>query len=171
MFYYYISSLRDFKDRLFKPFTNVVIALVAVTVFSSFFVMGSPTQQRDRRFDNNRVSDLQYLQSEIIVFWQNKEVLPNTLSELESDIRGVRLPSDPETGEQYSYRVLGVETFELCATFGTDSDADDLQASSPFPYYQADWSHGIGEVCFERVIDKDFYNDDNFILPKPVRLR
>lgn len=170
VFYYYISSLRDFKDKLFKPFTNVVIALVVVAVFSSFFVIGSPAQQRDRRFDNNRVSDLQYIQSEIIVFWQNKEVLPSTLSELESDIRGVRLPNDPETGKQYSYKVLGTETFELCATFGTDSDIDASQIRSPYPYYQADWSHGVGEFCFERIIDRDFFEDDNLGFPKPVRL-
>lgn len=170
VFYYYFSSLRDFKGKWLKPFTNTAIAIVSVAVLGSFFVIGSPVDQRERRFDDKRVSDLQYLQSEIIVFWQNKDVLPSTLSELESDIRGVRLPSDPETGEQYSYKVLGTETFELCATFSTDSDADASQIRSPYPYYQADWGHEIGEVCFERVIDKDFYNDDNFILPKPVRL-
>ena len=146
-----------------------MIALVVVTVFSSFFVIGSPVEQRERRFDNKRVSDLQYLQSEIIVFWQSKEVLPSVLSELESDIRGVRLPSDPETGEQYSYKVLGTETFELCATFGTDLDINASQVRSPSPYYQADWSHGVGEVCFERIIDGDFFDDD-LIFPKPTRL-
>jgi len=169
VFYYYFLSLRNFKDKWLKLFTNAVIFIVSVTVLGSFFVMGSPATQRERRLDERRAIDLQYLQSEIIVFWQNKDVLPATLDELENDIRGVRIPVDPETSEPYKYNVLDTETFELCGTFRTEFDADQTKERQIYPYY-VDWSHGVGEFCFERVIDKEFYDSGEVFIPKPVAL-
>ena len=101
--------------------------------------------------------------------WQNKDNLPETLQELESDIRGIRVPVDPETGSQYGYNVLGELTFELCGTFSTDSKDTVVPVRSKFPGVDVGWDHGPGEVCFERTIDEDFFNDENQIIPIPIR--
>ena len=169
VFYYYLSGLRKRGEGVSKIFVYGVISVVAVSVLVSFFVVGSPTVQRDRRFDERRISDLQFIQSETIVFWQNKERLPESLSELESDIRGIRVPVDPETGEEYGYSVLGDETFELCATFATESGGGAATSRSRFPGFDVGFDHGIGTVCFEREIDRDFFDNENPIFPKPVR--
>lgn len=163
VFYYYLSGLRKQKDKFMKIFRYGVIAIVSVSVLMSFFVVGSPAEQKNRRLDTKRVSDLQYLQSEIVNFWQGKDRLPDGLSELEDDLRGIRIPLDPETGTQYAYNIVGEEVFELCATFGTDSDGSSVEPLY-YPYSDGSWEHGIGRVCFERTIDPDFFED----MPKPV---
>lgn len=151
-------------------FGYLVIGVVVVVIIAGFFIIGSPQEERLRRFDEARVSDLQFLQSEIISYWQNKEELPGELSLLEDDIRGVQIPQDPETDDAYEYQVKGPETFELCAVFNRPSlEAEEFGLDRPMPikapglvpkpYYleQQNWHHEAGRVCFERTIDKDFY--------------
>ena len=123
-------------------------------------------------FDEQRISDLQSMQSEIIIFWQSKDRLPETLNELGDDIRGVIIPTDPETKEKYTYRVLGDTTFELCAIFNIDSNSDvGLRGVRPHkPQYQENWEHGAGTTCFKRHIDKELYNKNNPSLPRQFML-
>lgn len=168
VFYYYLSGLRKRSGGAMRIFVYSVVSVVTVSVLASFFVVGSPTVQRDRRLDDRRVSDLQFIQSETILFWQNKARLPESLSELESDIRGIRVPVDPETGGKYGYSVLGAETFELCGTFATDSEGGATPSRSKFPGINVGFDHGAGTVCFERVIDKDFFNSEKPIVPRPI---
>ena len=160
VFYYYLQDLRKNTSKT-KPFVCVVIGVVAAAVIAGFFVVGSPQKERLLRFDNRRVSDLQYLQSEILYFWQSKTRLPETLAELEDDIRGVRAPSDPETGAPYTYEVRGTETFALCAVFAKENKASGLSSAlKPVPYERAvseNWEHGAGSFCFERTIDPELY--------------
>jgi len=165
IFYYYLSGLRGGRDEFMKFFKYGVISVVSVAVLASFFVVGSPSEQKNRRLDDRRVSDLQYIQSEIVSFWQGKDRLPDELSELEDDLRGVVVPTDPETGEGYVYNILGDESFELCATFSTDSEGRTSEAFY-YPYGSGNWDHGTGRVCFERTIDPDFYED----AVKPIAL-
>jgi hypothetical protein len=81
--------------------------------------MGSPKEQRAWRLDDKRVGDLQNLQSQIINYWQQKEKLPTSLSELSNPIMGYSLPVDPEfeKGNKYEYILVDKMNFELCATF------------------------------------------------------
>jgi len=169
VFYYYLSGLRGSKPKNLKAFSYGVISVVVISVLVSFFVVGSPTEQRDRRLDERRISDLQFIQSETIIFWQNKDLLPERLGDLDSDIRGIRVPVDPETGAPYVYNILGDKTFELCGTFSIDSQGSTVPTRSKFPGIDVGWEHGVGETCFERTIDEDFFDDENIIIPIPVR--
>lgn len=154
-----------------KYFIYAIIFIVAVSIVSGFFIVGSPQEERLRKFDEQRISDLQFLQSEILNFWQAKEKLPATLLEIRDDIRGISVPNDPQTGGKYTYLVKGTETFELCAVFARPSigtQAENIAKpvmprGEPFLGGQ-NWEHGAGEVCFERTIDKDFYK-----IKAPVR--
>src|SRR3989344_6217490 len=143
-----------------KLFIYGVIAVVAVAIIAGFFIVGSPFEERIRRFDDRRVSDLQNIQSEIINYWVSKEALPRALSDIRDDIRGIVIPKDPETGAEYEYAVRGNLAFALCATFSRRSETTD--SSTPKPaldqYYRGEnWEHGEGRVCFERTIDPDIY--------------
>ena len=127
------------------------------------FVVGSPAKQRDARLDQNRVSDLQTIQSSLIDYWRDKEVLPDTLGALEDDIIGYRNPSDPESGEAYEYSATDELSFQLCATFATESDGSSKDVYAvpmmyDFGYMGGDfdvWSHAEGRVCFDRTIDPE----------------
>jgi hypothetical protein len=149
-----------------KFFTYTVIGIVAVAVIAGFFVVGSPKEERMRRFDGERVAHLQQLQWNIIEYWQSKGKLPAKLADLNDPTRGVIVPSDPETGESYGYEIKKPETFNLCATFQTETISENVSSriAKPIPaepfggIRDGDvWTHSAGRVCFDRTIDKDFF--------------
>lgn len=150
-----------------KFFTYTVIGIVAIAVIAGFFVVGSPKEERMRRFDEQRVAHLQQLQWNIIEYWQSKGKLPTDLAALNDPTRGVIVPTDPETGNPYDYKIKTPEAFELCAIFATaTSDIGSPQmmtkpipAEPPFGGVRGGdvWTHSSGSVCFDRTIDKDFF--------------
>lgn len=169
VFGYYIWDLKR-KDRetskLPKRLAWTVSSIVLASILLGFFIIGTPSVQRDRRFDQERLSDLQMMQSEIVNYWDLKDVLPQALDDLENSISGYKVQKDPETGESYEYRVISDLTFELCATFKRPSN-DSGVVSIPLEadYYRAfsspyNWEHEAGRTCFERTIDPDLYNSE-----------
>jgi type II secretory pathway pseudopilin PulG len=141
----------------------VILAMIA----ASLFVVGSPSSQRDARLDQERISDLQSIQNALVNFYRDKDLLPESLVEIEDDIIGYRNPTDPETQIQYSYSKMEDLSFSLCAIFKTESAG---MSSPNRVYYEFGplggnfdvWDHGTGEVCFERTIDPDRINDKAF---------
>lgn len=145
-----------------KYFIYTIIGIVFVSVVAGFFIVGSPQKERMRRFDEKRIQDLQFLQSEILNYWLNKGNLPLTIEDLSDDIRGVVIPKDPESGSNYEYTRKTDEIFILCADFILSSFIRSESNLKPrFPvgisYEQQNWEHGVGRTCFERKIDKELY--------------
>ena len=167
VFGYYVWDIRKgaggSKARIITWLTSLV---VLASIVGGFFVIGSPSVQRDRRFDERRVNDLQIIQNEVVNYWTQKGRLPTALADLKNSISGFVPPTDPQTGSDYSYRVNGSLKFELCAIFKTDGkDYYQNQAlpKSVRPYdgpYQQNWDHSSGRVCFERTIDPDLYRKE-----------
>lgn len=167
VFFYYFQELRSWakiSDMTRKIFIYAIIAVVAVSVAAGFFIVGSPQQERSRRFDDQRVSDLQIIQGQIVYYWQNKEKLPATLNDLKDPISGFNPAKDPETGADYAYNVSGDLEFSLCANFNQSSSEGVAPIELPtYPpqYYpklaDSNWEHGSGNVCFERKIDPELY--------------
>ncbi|KKS43817.1 hypothetical protein A2567_02280 [Candidatus Azambacteria bacterium RIFOXYD1_FULL_42_11] len=175
VFFYYFWELRGWatrstssglkiSDSARKIFIYAVIAIVALAVIAGFFVVGSPQSERLRRFDDQKVSDLQIIQGQIIYYWQNKEKLPGKLDDLKDPISGFNPAKDPQTGADYIYEVKGKLEFSLCADFNLPS----LESGKPsielptyppqyYPRSDSNWNHGTGYVCFERKIDPELY--------------
>jgi hypothetical protein len=138
--------------------------LVLLSIVSGFFIIGSPAQVRLQRFDSQKVTDLQNIQWQIINYYQTKGALPANLDALKDPISNNMIPQDPQTNADYVYRVTTAPySFELCATFNTDSTRDLSNPSIARPY-PADmgvegenWSHAVGEKCFSRTIDPERY--------------
>lgn len=143
--------------------------VVVCTIAAGFFIMGSPNQIRTYRLDDERVSNLQEMQSQVVNFWQLKEKLPTVISDLNDPISNYTTPLDPVTRKPYTYSTTGSLSFKLCATFGAES-----QANSAYQYRSVPvavpgvgvtgkdlendtWQHGAGEVCFTRTIDPQRY--------------
>ena len=158
-FGYYFYDLKgkwEREPKLAKGAGWLVSLIVVVSIVSGFFIIGSPQSQRDVRFDQQRVRDLQNIQGQLVVFWQQKETLPRNLKQLEDPLIGFITPNDPKTDEPYLYRVLGDMKFELCGVFTTESISDErIKIAFEFGFTDANWNHGIGEVCFERTIDPE----------------
>jgi len=170
VFGYYIWELRR-KDsgtsKLPKILAWKLAIVVVVSIVAGFFIIGTPQEQRVRRFDEQRVSDLQSLQNQIVNYWIQKESLPSNLNLLEDSISGFFVSKDPETQADYEYNITGTLSFELCAVFKTSSK--DLgvtykgsRVSSIVPMYygpsfQQNWDHEAERTCFARTIDPELY--------------
>jgi len=178
VFFYYFWELKSWakiSEPVKKIFIYAIIAIVALTVAAGFFIVGSPQSERLRRFDDQRVSDLQIIQGQIIYYWQNKEKLPVKLNDLKDPISGFAPAKDPQTGADYVYNVKGELEFSLCANFNLSS----LESGKPsielptyelpiyppqyYPRGDSNWEHAAGYACFERIIDPELYK------PRPLK--
>ncbi len=159
--------------------------VVLITIIAGFMAVGSPTKQRNLRFDSQRVSDLTTIQWQIINYWQQKGRIPSDLFLLEDSINGYIVPTDPQTKKPYEYipsSLLGMgnsilvgtknlpPNFSLCATFALATQDDKNRGGGvSYPTMAVDsgyggfidggdnWKHGEGRTCFTRTIDPDKY--------------
>lgn len=168
VFMHYLADIWGYWEKNPSYIRSIGIAvavLIAGTVASGFFIIGSPAQVRMYRFDEQKISDLQTIQAQIINYWQHKDALPTELVNLNDTINGITIPVDSQTGAPYKYAIVNGHTFELCATFNsvTQSDSPDLsQPVVPAPangsmYLSDSWVHTAGYTCFARTIDPQRY--------------
>ena len=169
-FMHFLADLWGYWDREKARARMVnwgVGALVLVTIIAGFFIIGTPQEIRAQKQDAVRVQDLQNIQWQVVNYWQQKEKLPVSLSELADPISNMGLPIDPKTGGSYEYSVTGAMKFRLCATFSAEGGANAGQtrpmAISVEPLIgggkgsEDNWQHGAGRVCFDRTIDPERY--------------
>lgn len=157
VFGYYLMSLKGYWDSRKKASQTVgwIMGLIVLgSLICGFVLVGSPSEQRDIRLDRERISDLQSIQWEVVNYWQDKEELPQALTDLEDSIAWFEVPHDPETGEEYTYRITGERAFELCAVFARETEDEHTREFRSFDSHE-NWTHGAGEHCFDRTIDPD----------------
>lgn len=130
-----------------------IVVVVVAAVVAAFFVLESPAEERRRRLDEQRVADLQALANSVDAYWSREDVLPADLGTLDG-WEGFDAPRhDPVTDAPYEYRVTGDSTFELCATFATDTP--DHETRRPvWPHQGRFWHHPAGDHCFELEAEK-----------------
>jgi hypothetical protein len=165
VFSYYLYELKKQTgnaDSRPKIFAFVVSVIVLITLIGGLASAGSPFNERLKRFDDRRTQDLHSIQSQITYYWQRKGALPETLNDLNDPLSSYIVPKDPQTNEQYEYRRISENSFELCAEFSTSSrsDANDrgMRNSYPVDYYgDQSFTHDAGRTCFERSIDPSLY--------------
>lgn len=127
-------------------FMMTATVAVVVALLAGLGVIGSPGQARLQRLDDERISDLQMISSNIDSYRKAHAGLPDKLDQLvrpgTGEIYGPRM-TDPETKAPYEYNRLSVDTYELCAQFQT-TRSKDVNAGS----YNAFWNHGPVRTCF-----------------------
>lgn len=175
-FLHFLADLKGYWDTN-RKLSGVIAAAVGVLVLSSiiasYFVIGSPTHIRDLRSDSQRVGDLSSIQSQILSYYQQKRVLPQTLADVSDPLMYYTVPSDPETKSAYEYSTDHKLSFTLCADFKTDSPdtagkgdypygiggavATDIAYPSSYGLSASDtvWTHAAGHTCFTRSIDPE----------------
>jgi len=154
---YYILDARGYwksheeKSKLFGALSTVVVIAVLVL---GFFQTNTPAQVREMRLDEQQVTALQDIEWRIEEYYRVEGTLPETIETLYG---GLSVPMSPENREAYEYVVLDSSSFELCATFVQESSSQ-LRATQPVMMDTAKnvytWDHGVGKVCFKRVVEK-----------------
>jgi hypothetical protein len=158
VFLYYFISLKlspnDASEKgLHRNFCIGASALVLIAIVWGIVLAGSPMTERERKFDDRRVQDLQSIQSEIsnIAYGVNAtapsvtqpnvpvDPVPATLQDVVTKAV-YQKPTivDPETGVPYEYTVTNSTQYQLCATFSFVRNQT----------YDIFWNHPAGNHCF-----------------------
>ena len=155
VFGYYIWDLKrqDFKSNKPRSIAWISGLIVLATDAIGFWMVGTPATQRDRRFDETRVNDLQTIENSVTNYWVSNRKLPVSFSDLGNN------PIDPQSRAPYEYVVQDKLSYKLCATFKTsvkNSVKAMPQIYPPGPYNES-WDHQAGRVCFTRTINPSLY--------------
>lgn len=157
-FWYFILDIRGYwqeRENTSKIVGGGVLLVVIATIVTGFFIMGSPADQREVRFDQEQIQDLSMIQHQVVSYWQENGQLPATLEALESNITGFQIPTAPEGRSEYEYERLNELSFTLCATFAQASGT--YAESMAYENYgirgSSSWKYEAGEHCFDRTID------------------
>ncbi len=152
------------KPQYARSVNYSVGALIILTIAAGFLILGSPQTQRLYRLDDQRVQDLQSIQSQIVYNYQQKQKLITDLSQLNDSLSYYVVPVDPSTKASYTFTPKTALSFDLCAEFATAGRPGATDASTPVqPYGRAgdNWQHAAGHVCFTRTIDPELYPPTN----------
>lgn len=152
----------SFSPKFF--FVSGVTLVVMAAVIAGLVLAGSPAQERMRRADEQRLSDLQQIKYALDLYWARSHQLPDSLETLAKSpdiyLQHIR---DPKTGDLYEllYDVGGPDignpsptpTYQLCATFETadHSGQDQIKNITVVGF----WQHEIGRTCYALTIDNN----------------
>lgn len=182
LFVYFVHQLtyeNEYSKKSVKVFEWVSALVFGLVVVFGFIMMGSPAKQRQIRFDDQRVNDLQTIQWQVINYYQQYGNLPADLVKLADPLSSSSLPIDPSMDplKQYEYLTNPKDKneFSLCAVFDLSTDEANKYKESygGGSYYEAklgdavavssrpwtgdvlndNWAHDTGRACFKRVID------------------
>lgn len=161
IFGYYLDDLKDRLSGSRRTLWRVLaVVLVVGSIVAGFSVLGTPQSQRMLRYDAQKLSDLQSIQSQVLNYWQQKGVVPASLEELKDPLSYFDIPIDPESKANYEYKKTGALSFELCAEFNKESTKDSMSRMmyiEPVGKTPENWQHGAGQHCFSRTIDPQLY--------------
>jgi len=127
-----------------QAFAAAATAAVVAGIVGGFWVLGTPARQRDIAADRQRLQDLGAIAQNLHQQYLNQPdtyQLPDALPTAEGR-------NDPLTNQPYEYERLSDRTFQLCATFDTDSSTHPLANRVDDPAIER-WQHPQGQHCFE----------------------
>jgi len=157
--YFFLSLKLDPKEKAAKKIRRLFLLLSTVTVLVALvwgaFIIGSPMQERLKKFDERRVEDLRSISSEVFEYVYGGmpydpesaliHELPKTLDEVRANARYKRINMlDPATGEPYKYIVIDSKRYSLCATFDHPKERE----------YDIFWDHPAGEHCYNFNVEE-----------------
>ena len=156
---------------MMRHFIGIALLTVIILVVGGFGIRiaGSPTENRNVRYDQVRLRDIDTIASAISYYYEDNFKIPTTISQLlvkrvKTDAQYLKKqPKDPKTKTDYSYRVVSATSYELCANFDTSSEdiakrktgieEDERLREMPDYYgYGEDKSHPKGRFCFTKTI-------------------
>ena len=127
-------------------FSVALSMVVLAAIVWGVAIVGSPATARLKRFDYQRLRDLQTIFREVQSLCHDPDIkdelkrpLPQTLDELAVLARTEKINlTDPETGERYEFAVKDETTYVLCATFSAERNSD----------MDVFWNHPADRHCF-----------------------
>lgn len=156
--YYYIMDARGYwntHENHSKMYGVVVVFIALATLVGGFMYSDSPTKVREIQIDTQQISDLGDMQWRIEDHYRINQSLPTAIAEL---YIGMEVPKAETSRASYTYTIIDVDTYELCATFAYPSDPQTIDTPQRTEYDSAaknpynNWGHEAGKTCFERTL-------------------
>jgi len=122
----------------------VLLVVALIILISAFFVVDSPQVARQKRIDQQTISDLLSLESSINEYYREKDKLPENIAALAEE--NLYVPKSG-TAVEIEYSVIDELNFQLCADFKRDNTEDQERG-----FYEGEWQHGAGLVCFDKKV-------------------
>jgi len=158
VFAYYILDSRgktsNFSRRIWLLSAS---CLLLASVIWGFSVLGSPKTQRLLKYDDQKVSDLENISYQIENYYENKEVLPDLLSNLSKTNQYFVAPKDPQTNSEYEYKKTGKLSYQICANFNKASRGLENEKNIMIISRGTSWNHPAGRYCFEKTINPNIF--------------
>ena len=127
VFWFYIQDIRDKVSASSRKIWSMGVGIIIlVAIILGFSVLGSPQSQRLIRYDNQKVTDLQNIQYQVISYWQMNGKLPTSLSDMSAAQPYNIIPKDPQSQTTYEYQKTDVMDFNLCAEFNKENMTNNL---------------------------------------------
>lgn len=133
------------------PLARVAVGGVFATILAGLLFSGSPTRERWRQLDEQRIQALGLIVTAVQSYYDDRGFLPDSLGALLMRPQGLSRATllDPETRAPYEYRSIDSLAYELCVHFRVPASEQDLnRAPSEF------WRHGAGRTCFRNQVEK-----------------
>ena len=123
---------------------SVLAALVAVAAVTTSIWLNPPSENRAGSLDRKRLDGLKLTESAISKYFDVHHALPADLKALDSEKNQPIQANwhDPETHQPLEYKIIGEQSYSLCAKFARNSDWQDPEEIS-FK------KHSAGRDCFE----------------------
>ncbi len=152
------------KDRIVRMYFYGSLVVVAAVFVASLFFVESPTQTRNRKLDNAILSSFSEINGAIETYYNDNGKVPGSLDEIKAEFSYItdKNIKDPVSGEIFEYKVIGDNSYELCATFRTSNiDGDETR----YYLYKERWPHDAGDQCLGQKVRK---YEDVKVRPLPV---
>ena len=144
------KEVKGVRDSRIKIFLIGSLIVVVAALVGSLFVVESPSQARERKLDSMVINNFNEIDQAVNIYYTENKELPKSLVILQEDISFLRDKDlkDPATNKTYEYKVSGDKTYELCATFRTES----LDEAGREYYFDDRWQHEAGEQCLTQTV-------------------
>jgi len=147
--YYFWDMLKAGNDREKKKMnfivTRVIVAILALSLVASFFIIDSPAVSKQKRVDDQAVANLQNIDSSVRGYFNQTGNLPKSLNDLNKT--GLE-PAIQQGAGNITYEMKVSDVYRLCADFVRSNKAD----TDPTIIMMSDeWKHDAGRVCFDRI--------------------
>jgi hypothetical protein len=142
------------KDNIIKIYFYCSLILVITAFAYSLFTVESPTETRNRKFDEAIINDFNTITSAIDNYYSNNSKLPANIEELKEDSSYLFIKDlkDPESKEDYEYKLINDKEYELCATFKTSNK--ESEEKEYMDYYERFYSHDTGYQCLKNKVNQ-----------------
>lgn len=173
VFAYYLSDVLGKLTAKSRNIYRVVALLIIIgSVVWGFSVLGSPRTQQLFKYDEQKVNDLQSMNSEIQNYFYDKKVLPQSLSEISNSNYYISSLIDKQNSKPYEYIKTNDTSYQLCAEFNKDSKEATTPNIYARPIGYPSWTHSAGHYCFTETVTPNTYTNPNLNnYPKPIQVQ